>query len=101
MAAVIAAGFANGTQLALASALMAASLVLLVVLPRIAYIGAVATVLVLVIGGLFIGGALFAGASPSLERLAFYVGVLLLVGYVGTAAAVVLGPSTLRPWSAQ
>jgi hypothetical protein len=101
LAAVIAAAFASSTQFALPSALMAASLVLLVALPRIAYVAAVASVLVLIIGGLFVGGAFFAGASPSLDRLAFYVGVLLLVGYAGTAAAVVLGPSSLRPWSAR
>jgi curved DNA-binding protein CbpA len=101
LAAVVAAAFASSTQFALPSALMAASLVLLVALPRIAYVAAVASVLVLIIGGLFVGGAFFAGASPSLDRLAFYVGVLLLVGYAGTAAAVVLGPSSLRPWSAR
>jgi len=101
LAAVIAASFASTTQLALASALMAGSLVLLVAIPRIAYIAAFSTVLVLFIGGLFVGAVFLSGGSPSLDRLSFYVGVLLLVGYLGTTAAVVLGPSTLRPWSAR
>ena len=69
LAAVIAAGFASSTQFALASALMAASLVLLVALPRIAYIAAVATVLVLIIGGLFVGGALSQGLRRRLIGL--------------------------------
>jgi hypothetical protein len=81
--------------------LTAASLVALVVLPRVAYVAAVATLLVLLIGAIFVGGVLLAGWAPAPDRLYFYVGVLLVVGYLGTAAAVVLGPSTLRPWSAR
>jgi hypothetical protein len=84
-----------------ALALSAAGLAFLVLFPRLAYVAALATVLVLVIGGLFLGGILLSGGSPSADRLLFYVSALLLVGYLGTAAAVVLGPSTLRPWSAR
>jgi hypothetical protein len=84
-----------------ALALSAAGLAFLVLFPRVAYVAALATVLVLVIGGLFLGGILLSGGNPSADRLLFYVSSLLLVGYLGTAAAVVLGPSTLRPWSAR
>jgi len=37
----------------------------------------------------------------STDRLMTYLGGLLVVGYIGTAAVVVIGPSTLRPWSAR
>jgi hypothetical protein len=79
----------------------AASLVLLLLLPRIAYVAALATLLALAIGAVFVGGILLTGGNPSQDRLIFYIGALLLVGYLGTAAAVILGPPTLRPWSAR
>jgi len=101
VAAIIAATFARSGDLAIGSALMAATLLGFVALPRIAYVCALATLLVLVIGGLFIGAVLLTGALPSVDRLSFYVGALLVTGYIGTAAAVVFGPSSLRPWSAQ
>jgi hypothetical protein len=81
--------------------LTGASLVLLLAFPRIAYIAALSTVLALVIGGLFLGGILASGGNPSADRLLFYVSALLVVGYIATAAAVVIGPATLRPWSAR
>jgi curved DNA-binding protein CbpA len=78
-----------------------ASLVVFILLPRIAYIAALATLLVLFIGGLFVGAILLSGGSPSVDRLAFYIGALLVVGYAGTLLAVAFGPSTFRPWSAR
>jgi curved DNA-binding protein CbpA len=81
--------------------LTAASLFMLVIFPRVAYIAALATLLVLVVGGLFIGGVLLAGWLPTTERLATYLGGMLVVGYIATAAVVVIGPSTLRPWSSR
>jgi hypothetical protein len=82
------------------SALSALVLLALVAIPRIAYVAALATLLVLVIGGVFVGAVLLSGALPSVERLTFYVGALLLVGYAATAAVVLVGPRSLRPWSA-
>ena len=89
---------ASGDEL-VGLALTVASLGLLLAVPRVAYIAALATLLVLVIGGLFVGGMLVFGSRPSLDGLTTFIGGLLLVGYLATAAAVVIGPSTLRPWS--
>jgi len=89
---------ASGDEL-VGLALTVASLGVLLAVPRVAYVAALATLLVLVIGGLFVGGMLVFGSRPSLDGLTTFIGGLLLVGYLATAAAVVIGPSTLRPWS--
>ncbi len=80
-------------------ALTVASLGLLLVVPRVAYIAAVATLLVLIVAGLFVGGMLLLGSRPSVDLMATFVGGMLLVGYLVTAAVVVIGPASLRPWS--
>jgi curved DNA-binding protein CbpA len=99
IAALVAAlGAASGDEL-MGLALTVASLALLLAFPRVAYVAALATLLVLVIGGLFVGGMLVFGSRPTLEGLMTFIGGLLLVGYLATAAAVVFGPGTLRPWS--
>jgi len=92
---------ADNLDYALTSLATGVGLVCLVCLPRVAYVGAVATLLVGVVGGLFIGGVVLAGWLPSPDRLAAYVSGLLVVGYLATAAVVALGPPSLRPWSAR
>jgi len=80
---------------------MATSFVLLVILPRVAYVAALATLLALLVGSVFVAGIFLSGGAPPFERLSLYVGGLLVVGYLATAAVVVIGPSTMRPWSAR
>jgi curved DNA-binding protein CbpA len=77
------------------------SLGVLLAVPRLAYVAAVATVLALVIGGLFVGGLVLAGRLPSIDAISVFIGVLLVVAYVATAAVIAIGPRTLRPWSAR
>jgi lysylphosphatidylglycerol synthetase-like protein (DUF2156 family) len=77
------------------------SLGLLLAVPRLAYVAAVATVLALVVGGLFVGGLLLVGRLPSSSNISTFVGGLLVVAYIATAAVVAIGPRTLRPWSAR
>ncbi len=101
IAALISLTFADDINLPVATALLGVSLVLLVAVPRVAYIAAVATVLVLIVGGLFVGGLLLAGRLPPVSGLTGFTGGLLVVGYLATAAVTVIGPSSLRPWSAQ
>jgi curved DNA-binding protein CbpA len=100
-AALIALAGAHSVDQLVPFALIAAILAMLLVIPRIAYIGAVATVLVLLVGGLFVIGILLSGTLPSVERLSLFVGGLLAVGYLATAAVIAIGPSSLRPWSAR
>jgi curved DNA-binding protein CbpA len=97
---VAAASVTSGDEL-VGLALTTASLGLLLAVPRVAYIAALATLLTLLIGGLFVGGMLLTGKLPPLDDLAVFGGGMLLVGYLATAAVVVIGPHSLRPWSAR
>ena len=82
--------------------LMAVGLLALVAAPRLAYVGSVATLGLLVVGGLFIGGLAVAGIRlPLGTGLTAAVGGALVLGYVAIAGTVALGPSSLRPWSAR
>ena len=99
IAAVVAvAAAASGDEL-LGLGLTLASLGLLIAVPRVAYIAALATLLVLVVAGVFVGGMLLLGSRPAIDLLATFAGGMLLVGYLATAAVVAIGPSSLRPWS--
>ena len=99
IAAVVAvASSASGDEL-MGLALTVASLGLLLAVPRVAYVAALATMLVLVVAGLFVGGMLMLGSRPSVDLMATFVGGMLLVGYLATAAIVAIGPASLRPWS--
>src|SRR4051794_23175313 len=91
--------FADTLDPALTTLVVGLVLVLLIVLPRLAYVAAVATVLALVVGGLFVGGLLLAGRLPGLDSIGTFIGGLLAVAYLATAAVIAIGPHTLRPWS--
>ena len=83
-----------------AQVVMFASLIGLVALPRIAYIGAIATVGLLVVGAVVVGALAFAGVDiPSSVALVSVIGAGAAVGYLAIAGLVLLGPSALRPWS--
>jgi len=56
-------------------------------------------VLALVVGGLFVGGLALTGRLAAPSNIAVFIGGLLAVAYVATAAVVVVGPKSLRPWS--
>jgi curved DNA-binding protein CbpA len=85
-----------------ASGLAAVVLGILVVVPRVAYVAAVAGVCVLLIGGLFVGALAISGSGLSAAAgLATAVTGFIVVGYVATAAILLLGPQSLRPWSAR
>ena len=79
---------------------MAFGLLVLVALPRLAYIASVATIGLLVVGGLFIGGLAVTGVRlPLGTGLTAAAGGALALGYVAIAGTVALGPPSLRPWS--
>jgi hypothetical protein len=80
-------------------ALIVTTLVALLAFPRVAYVAAVATVLALLVGGLFVGGLALTGRLPEPSNIAVFIGGLLAVAYVATAVVAVVGPKTLRPWS--
>ena len=83
-----------------ASGLAAVVLGILVVVPRVAYVAAVAGVCVLVTGGLFVGALAMSGSGLSAAAgLATAVAGFIVVGYAATAAILLLGPQSLRPWS--
>jgi len=83
-----------------ASGLAAIVLGILVVVPRVAYVAAVAGVCVLLIGGLFVGAlAISGGGLSAATGLATAVSGFIAVGYAATAAILLLGPQSLRPWS--
>ena len=104
IAALVAVAFADiGNQLHGPARQRRVSLVLLLAIPRIAYVAALATVLV--------AGHRWPvrrwpparrSASRRADRLTASMSVrLLVVGYLATAAVVVVGPASLRPWSAR
>ncbi len=93
------AGTASADEL-IGPGLILASLAVLVAVPRVAYIAALATLLVVVVGGLFVGGLALLGTPLPVDRLLFFLGGMLVVGYIATATVVAVGPASLRPWSA-
>lgn len=83
-----------------ASGLAAVVLGILVVVPRAAYVAAVAGVCVLLIGGLFVGALAISGSGLSAAAgLPTAMTGFIVVGYAATAAILLLGPRSLRPWS--
>jgi curved DNA-binding protein CbpA len=99
LAAFLAVAAPPGEEIA-AQIVMAACLVGLFAAPRIAYIGAVAAIGLLVVGGAVIGAVSFAGVQlPPPIALISVVGAGVAVGYLAIAGLVVLGPRALRPWS--
>ncbi|HEY5521089.1 MAG TPA: DnaJ domain-containing protein [Candidatus Limnocylindrales bacterium] len=83
-----------------ASGLAAVVLGILVVVPRVAYVAAIAGVCVLFIGGLFVGALAISGSGLSTAAgLATAVSGFIVIGYAATAAILLIGPASLRPWS--
>ncbi len=83
-------------------ALMALTLGILAAVPRLAYVLAVATLGLLVVGFFFILGLAWLGvALPLSPGLIAAIGGALALGYVATAGMIALGPAGLRPWSRQ
>ncbi len=81
--------------------LSAAALGLLAVLPRVAYVGALATVGLLLAAGLSVGAITVWGVGLPLTGAATAaLGVVLLLAYAASAAAVLLRNPASRPWSA-
>ncbi len=80
--------------------LIVASLLVLFVMPRLAYLAGVATIGLFIVGAVFIGALAFAGVGlPLSAGLTASVLGALAVGYIATAGLVLLGPPSLRPWT--
>ena len=85
-----------------ASGLAAVVLGILVLVPRVAYVAAIAGVCVLLIGGLFVGALAVSGSGLSAAAgMSSAVSAFIAIGYAATAAILLLGPAGLRPWSAR
>jgi len=84
-----------------ASGLAAVVLGILVLIPRVAYVTAIAGACVLLIGGLLVGALALAGGGLSTAASGLTTALVgfVIVGYAATAAVLFLGPASLRPWS--
>ena len=81
-------------------ALMALMLGVLVSVPRLAYVLAVATLGLLVVAAVLIGALAVLGVRlPLSNGFVAAIGGALALGYVATAGMVALGPPGLRPWT--
>jgi hypothetical protein len=83
-----------------AQVMIAVSLAAFVAIPRLAYIGAVAAVGMLVVGAVAAGAFAVTGIGvPSPVSLIVLIGGAFGIGYLVIAGLVALGPPALRPWS--
>ena len=81
--------------------LTAVALGLLLALPRVAYVGALATVVLLGASALIVAGAWLIGLRPPLPSSVLAISsALLLLIYLATATWIVAGGPRRRPWSA-
>jgi hypothetical protein len=102
IAAVIALSTSTRIDEVVQAALMAMTLILFALVPRLAYVLSVATLGLLIVGGVLVGALLLLGVRPPLGLgLTAAIGGAFALGYVATAGIVALGPSGLRPWARQ